>query len=129
MLETIIYIVHIFVILFVVIAPFINIPAISLLHFTLSLSLLTHWYLNNNTCCLTIAESYLRGVPTNESFLHKIISPIYMYPVSETKLSIISYTVIIILMSISFFRFVTSNQFKKFVTFPNKINFIALFEI
>jgi hypothetical protein len=129
MLATLIYIFHICIILFVIIAPFIDIPAILLLHFTFSLSLLTHWYLNNNTCCLTITEAYIRGIPTGESFLHKIVSPMYSYPISEEKLGMISYTVVIILMTISFFRFITSNKFSQFKNNPSKIHFISLFEL
>jgi hypothetical protein len=128
-LATIINIFHICIILFVLIAPFLDIPAISLLHFTFCLSLLTHWYLNNNTCCLTITESYLRGISTQESFLHQFISPMYSYPVSEDNISSISYLVVIVLMSVSFFRFTSSNKFQDFLKNPSKINLISLFTI
>lgn len=38
-----------------------------------------HWLLNNDHCALTLLEQWLRGVSAEESFIHKIVSPIYLF--------------------------------------------------
>lgn len=70
-------ILHISIILFVLIVPFTDIPGLLTLNISLTLSLISHWLFNNNTCCLTLFESYITGAESSETFIHKIISPIY----------------------------------------------------
>ena len=75
---------HYLVILFVIFAPFSNIPAILILHATFALCLMVHWWGNSNACSLTVLESYLRGLDSRtESFTHKFIAPIYEISASE----------------------------------------------
>ena len=76
-LANIIWFLHVLIILFILIAPFTNLTALLILHITFSISLLVHWAFNSNECSLTLLESQLRGIPRNESFSYKFISPVY----------------------------------------------------
>ena len=50
MFANLIWIFHTLVILFILLGPFLNSPALWVLHITFSFSLLVHWYGNNNMC-------------------------------------------------------------------------------
>lgn len=100
---------HIFVILFIVLTPFISdYFLILLLHFVSSLSLIVHWYTNNNICSLTLLEASLTGAPINNGFIYGFISPVYDFLqwnfISENNLNIIIYTIVIVLGSISLYK-------------------------
>lgn len=99
LLANIIRIFHICIIIFVLIAPFFNTPVILLLHATFSVSLLVHWYTNNNVCSLSMMESQLRGLDYTESLTHKFISPIY--DISKTEWSYLCYIITLVLFTIS----------------------------
>ena len=100
-LANLVYAFHVTVVLFVLIAPFSNIPAFLILHVTFSVSLLLHWYNNNNDCSLTYIESRLRGIDKVEGFTHKFIAPIY--DISQTEWSRLCYIITIILMCVSIY--------------------------
>ena len=76
-------ILHLMVILFIVGAPFSNSNYLLLLHVIVVPFILLHWLLNNNTCCLTVAEKYIRcktygtEIKENDCFTYKFIAPIY----------------------------------------------------
>lgn len=36
-----------------------------------------HWLLNDDTCFLTIVECRLRGLQPSQSFIHRLVSPVY----------------------------------------------------
>ena len=61
-LANLISIFHVFVILFILIIPFSNIPALLIIHIMFAITLLVHWYANNNACSLTFLEAKLRGL-------------------------------------------------------------------
>lgn len=108
-LANMISIFHIIIILFVLIAPFTNIVAILILHATFCLSLLVHWYSNNNICSLSVMEAKLRGLDYTDSFSHKFIGPIY--DISKTTWSNICYIITITLMIVSIYYIYKSNKF------------------
>ena len=108
LLANCIYIFHILIILFVILAPFIDIPAILILHITFSLCLLVHWWANNNICSLSFIESQLRGTDHTESFTHKFIAPIY--DISKTEWSKICKIITIILLCISLYNLYYSKK-------------------
>ena len=110
-LANIIRIFHIFIILFVLIAPFTNLTALLILHITFSISLLVHWVFNSNECSLTLLESQLRGLPRNESFSYKFISPIYN--ISNTDWSYFCYIITISLMCVSIYKLYHSEKLAK----------------
>lgn len=100
-LANIIWLFHLFVVIFILLAPFTNIPALLILHVSFSLSLLVHWFGNNNVCSLSYMESKLRGLDHTESFTHQFIAP--LYDISKTDWSKYCYVITIILMSISIY--------------------------
>ena len=56
-LANIIYAFHVAVIIFILLAPFSNIPAFLILHVTFSFSLLLHWYNNQFRYCICNARA------------------------------------------------------------------------
>lgn len=81
----IITILHIIVILFVLITPFTNYNYFLFMHAIIVPFIMLHWYVNNNTCSLTIAEKEIRkrmnggskNVDDDECYTYKFIAPIY----------------------------------------------------
>ena len=79
----IISIIHISVLCFIIITPFINSNYLLLLHAMIVPFIIFHWVLNNNMCALTLVEKKLREKITGtknaekECFSCKIIEPIY----------------------------------------------------
>ena len=110
-LANLIRIFHLFIILFILIAPFTNLTALLILHITFSISLLVHWVCNSNECSLTLLESQLRGLPKNESFSYKFISP--MYDISNSDWSRFCYVITIFLMCISIYNLYYSEKLAK----------------
>ncbi len=53
-------IIHLIVIIFVLATPFSNSNYLMLLHIIVVPFIMLHWLLNNNTCCLTVVEKYIR---------------------------------------------------------------------
>ena len=117
---------HIIVILFVLFIPFSNVPMLLLLHIVFSMSLLVHWYNNNNQCSLTLLESKLRGLDVTESFTYKFIAP--LYDVSKTDWSKICYSFTIVLMIVSIYRLYNSKRLP-IIQSPNVSVFLYCFLI
>ena len=106
-----IWVFHMLVVAFVVLAPLTQVPALHILHITFSLSLLVHWYCNSNVCSLSMIESKLRGLDYTESFTHRIVAPIY--DISKTTWSKLCYTVTSILLCISIYKLIHSPKWKQ----------------
>lgn len=106
-----IWVFHLLVVAFVVVAPLTQLPALHILHITFSLSLLVHWYCNSNVCSLSMIESKLRGLDYTESFTHRIVAPIY--DISKTTWSKFCYTVTIILLCVSIYKLIYSPKWKQ----------------
>ena len=76
-------IIHLVVIIFVLAAPFSNSNYLMLLHIIVVPFIILHWLLNNNTCSLTVAETYIREktvgtkVNSQDCFTYKLVAPIY----------------------------------------------------
>ena len=74
----IIALLHLLFIIFVVTTPFVTDNPFILLYYCLILVfVMIHWYLNNDTCVLTIIEAKLRGKKDTETFMGRLIKPIY----------------------------------------------------
>lgn len=107
-----IFIFHCIIILFVIIAPLTNIPAILILHITFALCLMVHWHANSNVCSLSILESHLRGINNREdTFTHQFIAPIY--DISSTEWSNFVWFVTFIVMCISIYKLYHTDKFKE----------------
>jgi hypothetical protein len=70
-LADLVFLFHCLIIIFVLFAPFTNIPAILILHITFAICLFTHWYANSNVCSLTVLEANLRGLDRTDTFTHQ----------------------------------------------------------
>lgn len=109
-LANIISLFHFLVVLFMIIIPFTKVPLYLLLHIVFSLSLLVHWYHNNNICSLSLLESKLRGIEYNNSFTHQFIAP--MYDISDTKWIKLCYGITIFLALISLYYLIISPRWE-----------------
>lgn len=65
------------------------------LHIATSILLLLHWYVNEDECALTSIESYLRGVPSTNSFIYDLVSPVYKINDENLKQFVTIVTVIL----------------------------------
>lgn len=109
LLANLVWCFHSFVVLFVLFAPFTDIPCFLILHITFCISLIVHWYGNSNMCSLSVIESNLRGLPYTESFSHKFISGIY--DVSKTSWSKFCYFITIFVLLLSVYKLYNSKKF------------------
>lgn len=105
LIADIIFLVHIIIILFVIIVPFINSPYLLFLHSVFIPFLIAHWLLNNNTCMLTTVEKYFKGIKNKEDeqdcFTCKLIDPMFNFTKDYKKFSKMTYIVTILLWIIS----------------------------
>lgn len=70
---------HVALIAFVLAAPFSSNPALLRLHSMAVPSIVFHWMVNSDVCCLTLLENRLRGAPLSETngFVHSVVAPVY----------------------------------------------------
>lgn len=62
---------------FVVLAPLTNDESVLLFH-ALAIPLLwAHWLANDDTCVLTVLEANARGVDAGETFVQRLVGPVY----------------------------------------------------
>lgn len=118
---------HVLIILFVLLAPFSNIPYILFLHIMFCITLVIHWYLNSNVCALSILESKFRGLDSHaDGFIHKFVAP--MYDVSETNWSNFCWMVTLVLMSVSSYKLYHSEKLKEAMIVYNNKDTVSIFE-
>jgi hypothetical protein len=108
-------IIHILVILFVISTPIlITTVDLLILHVTFCVSILIHWYYNNNICSLTLIEAKLRGIEIEGGFIYKIIAPIYDFLhiplISENNFQNIVYVFVIGLMTMSIYKLIANRK-------------------
>lgn len=103
---------HVIVVLFVLLAPFSDMPILMILHIAFVFNLLIHWFNNSNVCSLSLMESKLRGIPYTNSFTHQFVGP--MFDISERSWSNMSYVVTILLLFVSFYNLYHSRRLQKF---------------
>lgn len=90
-------IIHLIVIIFVLGAPFSNSNYLILIHVIVVPFIMLHWILNNNTCCLTIAEKYIREktssskINQEDCFTYQLVAPIYDFSKNHEAFSIFIY--------------------------------------
>lgn len=112
---------HCLIILFVVITPFTQIPALLVLHITFAICLLLHWHLNSNVCSLTLIEANLRGMQTTDTFTYQFIAPVY--DISTSDWSNIIYFITYITMFLSIYHLYNSDRFKTTIKCVNELQF------
>lgn len=120
LLADIISIVHILIVSFVILAPFSNILYILILHISFVICLLLHWNTNSNICSLSVFESKLRGLDYTETYMHRVISPIY--DISETELARWCYIIVILGMLISIYKIYMSPKTYEIINCIQEVN-------
>jgi hypothetical protein len=94
---TLITVLHLIVIIFIVATPFTNSNYLMSLHAILVPFIIFHWWLNNNTCSLTVAEKFIRQqaygeeVKEDDCFTYKFIAPIYDFNKNYDSYSTFTY--------------------------------------
>ncbi len=69
---------HLLIVLFVLIGPFVISSKLGLqFYITMIGFIMIHWFLLNDTCCLTLLEQFLTGRKSDDTFIGKIIKPVY----------------------------------------------------
>ena len=102
--------IHLFFVVFVIIAPFIGNNYFLILHAVIIPFMMAHWYLNDNNCALTIMEKKLRQSLYGEipdpydCFTHNLIAPIYDFKKNNQDISMYIYIITIALWSYSCWR-------------------------
>jgi len=94
--------IHLIFILFVLFGILSNDPLFLLLYLFTLISLQLHWFMNNDICFLTLVERVLTGRSNEESFMHRIVSPIYKIP--DRQLAIISKIAVYILIAATLYK-------------------------
>lgn len=77
LLANLIWVLHVLFVCFVVLTPFTDQEELLTLHAFIIPFMCFHWVLADDTCFLTLVEQQLRGVSSDKSFFHTLISPIY----------------------------------------------------
>lgn len=90
-------IIHLIVIIFVLAAPFSGSNYLMLLHVIVVPFIMLHWLLNNNTCCLTVAEKYIRQktvgteIKQEDCFTYQLVAPIYDFSKNHEAFAVFIY--------------------------------------
>jgi len=77
---------HLLFIIFAVSTPFAtDNPFILLYYCFIIFFVMIHWYLNNDTCILTVIECKLRGTRDTQTFMGRLLKPIYNVQSEEIR--------------------------------------------
>lgn len=76
--------------------------------------ILLHWIFNDDACCLTLIEQKFKKNKNKNTFMEKLISPIYKFPNNNTSLSKFSYIILIILWLISLINIILNYKTNEF---------------
>ena len=73
----IIFALHTLLLLFLVIIPFVNNERLLQMYSILIPFIFYHWSVNDDTCAMTQLETYVTGKNKDETFFHRLVSPVY----------------------------------------------------
>ena len=112
----IIWILHIFIVMFVIVTPFYGDNYLLLLHSICVPFLVLHWVMNENTCALTVIEHKIReqifgknsDVIYENNFMARLIEPVYDFRKNNKHLTYILYFSATFLWLISVYRLYTN---------------------
>ena len=93
-MKCMIRLIHILFILFIILGVFFKDPFLILLHSCVLITLILHWYFNNDICSLTLMESKIRGIPYTKGFIHSLIGP--FYNISNKEIKVFTYFLIVV---------------------------------
>jgi len=106
-----IFLIHMIITAFVLLAPFSDRLSFLILHVTFAATLMLHWATNSNICCLSLLESWVRKVELSQTFLNRIIEPVYV--ISEYKLSMVIWSATALLACVSLYKVVNHPNITK----------------
>ena len=94
--------IHLGFIGWMVYAPFSGIDEFVLMHAIVCPFLMLHWIMDADGCVLTLMEKQLRGLEHDgESFIHKIVAPIYVIEDATLKHIVFAATIALWAVSLS----------------------------
>ena len=73
----IIFALHALLLLFLIIIPFVNDERLLQMYSILIPFIFYHWSVNDDTCAMTQLETYVTGKNKNDTFFHRLVSPVY----------------------------------------------------
>ena len=103
--------IHYLLVIFVVLAPFANHAPILIIHVSLCICLLTHWWSNSDVCSLSVFEAKLRGIEYTKTFMHSIVNGVYN--IDDSTISYLCKAGTISLMFVSIYYLYKSGIFGK----------------
>jgi len=110
-LANVIFMLHLLIILFILFTPFTNILPILICHVCFCFLIIFHWLLNNNVCALSLLECKLRGIPMDNTFVSRIVTPFYS-PNNENVIVLVSEYILILLIVTSLYKILTHPKIK-----------------
>ena len=81
----IIFFIHLIFLVAILVVPFTNDIRNLEFYSILIPFLFYHWSVNDDTCALTQAEMYVTGQQKEETFMHRVVSPIYKMEDNEVN--------------------------------------------
>lgn len=101
-LGTGIRVLHLAFLAWMVWAPFSGDVSHLKLHAVVCPFLMLHWALHTDGCALSVLEAAVRGVPTDKSFIHSIVAPVYVIEDATIKRTV--WTATMVLWTITLLR-------------------------
>ena len=92
---------HILLVIFILSPLIFNVPVpFLLIHPMVCILILLHWSVGNDVCAMTFVEQMLRGgIDKTESFIHRLVSPVYNYNTNNETTWMTVILILLILMS------------------------------
>ena len=112
----IVILLHALFVMFVVVTPFYGNNYFLMLHAIIVPFVMFHWYLNDNTCALTLMEQKIRqnlygSVPDpNDCFTYRLIAPVYDFKKNNSDNSSVIYIITIALWFYTLLRLYLNNR-------------------
>lgn len=103
LLLNIIIILHVLLVAFIFLTPFVGSNYFLLLHSIIVPFIMIHWILNDNTCALTIIEQQIRSqiygknISNDDCFIGKLVKPVYDFKANNEDSTIFIYSCTIFL--------------------------------
>ena len=125
----IITLLHVLLIIFIVITPFIGNNYFLFIHAIFVPFMIFHWVINDNTCVLTLIERNIRKkmnggkVNDEDCITCRLIEPVYDFRKNYKTFTIIIYTVTILLWLISTGKLVYRYNTGSITSFQDVFNF------
>lgn len=103
-----IQILHIIIIIGFLYGPFLKSLFSMLIYLLLLIGLISHWILNNNACLLSQLEAKYRNIPTSDSFIYRLLTP--MFELNHSQFSYFIYLITFILFIIVLYKVIKSPE-------------------